>query len=129
MLKTAGAALPYQWQQSRVAWYEAAASGLKVLGRNWDGYDAPAVSPLVVEQLVAVLRQSLPSEGRVGSLVPGADGSVQAEWHLRNVSLGFVVDEDASMSAWVRTPAHEYERHGVAAIGLLTEMANTLLNV
>ena len=110
-------------------WFIAAASSIEALTANWDGYGAAPIPLHVIQQLKAVLSESLPKTAKMGSIVPGADGSLQAEWHLHGISVGFIVEEDKSVSTWVRVGDNDYEVCGVEAIGLLSGLASTLLNV
>jgi hypothetical protein len=61
------------------------------LERGWDGYDAEAPCRRVTEQLLADLHEALADVSVAApTLVPGADGSLQAEWRRK----GYVVFYD-----------------------------------
>ncbi len=57
------------------------------LPRNWDSYRGRCASPTAAKAalswLIDVLQPALPCP----SVVPGSDGSVQLEWHLRGIDL------------------------------------------
>jgi hypothetical protein len=104
-----------------VSWIDSQIQRISKLKRNWDGYDAAPVSLGQLNLLSRLLADSLPSGTTAGSIVPAADGSLQAEWHLRHASFGLVLEEGAPISVWYQ-PRHggpEIERTGVKAIGLL----------
>ena len=96
-------------------WISLSQRQLASLGPDWDGYGADPIDSTTIKTMVQLLRQLLPYDARPGAIVPGADGSLQAEWHLRDVEFGLVVDPDG-VSAWEQPRGGaEVERHGVAA--------------
>jgi hypothetical protein len=106
---------------SKLPWVNAGARQVYLLRDNWDGYGASAVSVDRLNMLTQYLDKIVPETAPVGSIVPGADGSIQAEWHLRSGSFGLLLEEGADVSAWMR-PAdspREIERTGLAALDLL----------
>jgi len=111
------------------AWFERQAAAIKTLPQNWDQYGADPIARAVVDRVVAILKSYLPSNARPGSIVPGADGSVQAEWHLQQLSMGLLAEEDGTISCWVRAhaAADETERFGLEAIDLFATVARTAL--
>ncbi|PZU71069.1 hypothetical protein [Sphingobium sp.] len=114
---------------SRISWLDQQARKVRSLQHDWDGYGADPIDANVLEFVLGILRNALPRDSVPGNLVPGADGSVQAEWHLRNVSLGLLVEEDKTVSAWSYNPtmAVETEKFGMEAISYFMSLAKTAL--
>lgn len=72
---------------------------VRQLRDNWDGYGAPPIAWPVVRKMSECLSRFDPvGIYKPASLVPGADGSLQAEWHLRDFSIEFRVDPDETVS-------------------------------
>jgi len=73
------------------------------LRENWDGYGAPPITWQVIRKMSECLSRFDPvGIYKPASLVPGADGSLQAEWHLRDFSIEFRVDPDEAISlTWI----------------------------
>jgi hypothetical protein len=66
---------------------------LSELEPDWDGYGAEPLDPGVIKEFISELRLSLAgSKIRAPDLIPGADGSLQAEWHLRDANIFYQVD-------------------------------------
>ncbi len=109
-----------QTRDCGVAWIDSQVKRISKLKRNWDGYDAPAITLGQLNLLTSVLSSILPAGAPSGSIVPGADGSLQAEWHLRHASYGLVVEEGQPISVWYHPRGGaEIERTGIAAMSLL----------
>ena len=111
------------------AWVETQLRKLEALPINWDGYGADPIHPGVLRLMGASLEQMLPITALPGNVVPGADGSLQAEWHLERASFGLLVESDGTLSCWVRpinTP--EIERFGLAARDLFQSAVLTYLS-
>lgn len=102
---------------------------VRSLAWNWDGYGADPISQGTIARMSEVLDEWLPENVVAGSIVPGADGSLQAEWHLQHIEMGVVVEADDTVSAWLRSPGsdHETEAHGMEARDLIWSVANTAL--
>lgn len=101
-------------------WVDAQLKMLEQLPANWDGYGADKIEVVRLNQIGAILDTNLPYRAPAGSIVPGADGSLQAEWHTHSGSFGIVLDDFGRVSAW-RHPVgeSEIEASGLAAIDLL----------
>lgn len=90
----------------------AQAKYLRNLPTNWDGYGASKLSTDLIDALIAEIKgvpvDSIPSP----ELVPGGDGSIQAEWHLPHISIRYWVDVTGSRYLLVNdiqgNAEHEY---------------------
>ena len=75
------------------------------LETGWDGYGGKPVSAEAFDDLV----ERIDSEGALIQIVPGSEGSLQAEWHLRgDVSIEFNRDAEGEILLYVSykpTPA------------------------
>jgi hypothetical protein len=101
-------------------WADAQLRSLQMLQPNWDGYGADPIGISRLNVLARLLKNNLPDNAPVGSIVPGADGSVQAEWHLHAASFGLLVNETGAISTWYQpSQGAEIERSGPAAMELL----------
>lgn len=109
------------------SWVDAHAAAIRALTPNWDGYGADPIKPSTLDQILQYLKLALPEGGKVGALVPGADGSVQAEWHLKALSIGLLVEEGGAVSCWVRQAgsSDEVEATGLQAVELFRSIART----
>lgn len=109
-------------------WYRSQLNQIAALSDNWDGYGAPAIKPKTTRRMQALLNQLLPSHVRAGNIVPGADSSLQAEWHLVTNSFGLLVGDDGAVSAWIRhrSTGAEVEKSGVEAYSLFKSALNYL---
>lgn len=110
-------------------WLNRQAEAVGRLGPNWDGYGAESVDHAQVKRLVALVTDWIPSRSQPGSVVPGADGSLQVEWHTEAASLGMLLEHDGVISAWVKPVSAdaEIERFGLDALELLAAAAQTYL--
>lgn len=81
------------------------AAQLATLPNGWDGYGSPPPSAQTVNTVAAIVKDGS-SNARV-DLVPGSDGSVQAEWHLRgDIDVEYLIDAEGKHSLHVyRWPA------------------------
>jgi hypothetical protein len=87
-------------------WIGAALTGVRHLDKGWDGYGAPKIDWRVIRKMSRALSDLQPAYAyRAGAIVPGADGSLQAEWHLEGVSIEFCIEADLSESLWVKNRA------------------------
>jgi hypothetical protein len=80
--------------------------------------DADPLQPKTVRQLVSLLA-SAPHRGTgaSGIIVPAADGSIQAEWHLEEATIGLLVEDDGRQSTWIRFDNGQHvEEFGLAAV-------------
>ncbi|WIW88937.1 hypothetical protein K3M67_02865 [Sphingobium sp. V4] len=107
-------------------WIEQQSLRIKGLSYDWDGYGAEPIDDEVVDRITGLLGQCLPKHSKRGSLVPGADGSVQAEWHLPKISIGLLIDADETISCWVHDNVSdtETEKFGWDAISLFKMIAD-----
>ena len=98
--------------------YTVQAETLLDLPANWDGYGADRVSPLVLDRLMGFLNSLQPSLPH-GSLVPGADGSVQYEYHGLHFQIEICAEADLTLSGWLkdRDFSEEFEAEGDEAVG------------
>ena len=76
---------------------------LMSLPAGWDGYRGLPVAPCVADKVHAVLARCLSPKGRYPSLVPGADGDVQIEWHWGGVDLEVGLNASAAVHVWLAT--------------------------
>jgi hypothetical protein len=107
-------------------WVDRQIAQLKVLQREWTKFDADPLQVKTISQLRALLANAHRSNGVVGHLVPGADGSLQAEWHLKNESIGLLVEDDGTYSSWVRFHGtnRQAEKFGGEALPFFQALAN-----
>lgn len=70
---------------------------LSGLRKDWDGYGAEPLPKYRVKAFISELESALEDySGPLPEIIPGADGSLQAEWHRRYLTLFYGVDsEDA----------------------------------
>ncbi len=69
------------------------------LQTSWDGYGAHPIPSGVLD----VIFEEIVSEGCFVDMVPGADGSVQAEWHLRgDVDVEYCISPGGKRELYVR---------------------------
>lgn len=110
-------------------WIARSIAAVRALGSDWDGYGADPIAPQTIATMEFLLSSLLPDRAVSGSIVPGADGSLQAEWHLEEVELGLIVEANGEVSTWVRPVGgdHETEAHGIAARNLFWSVANSAL--
>lgn len=85
--------------QPQSSWIGRSLDQVRHLPPNWDGYGADPLNWLVIRKLGEVLSVINPAEGFwPANIVPGADGSVQAEWHLPDFSTELCIEADLSVS-------------------------------
>lgn len=111
------------------SWYDARLDAIADLKADWDGYGAPPIPLCVISQMRSLLGRFLPKGSARGFIVPGADGSLQAEWHMREGSLGLIVEEDELATVWLRVGSKERERRGIQALDMFETVARSLLHV
>lgn len=104
-----------------IAWVDGQLARIANLRENWDGYGADPVDHSQLQIMANLLAANLPHGAPAGSIVPGADGSLQAEWHLAHASFGLLVEEGEAVSTWykARPEGQEVERSGFEATNLL----------
>lgn len=86
--------------------------------RSVASIEADPLQPKTLRQLGTLLA-SAPHRGvgTSGIIVPAADGSVQAEWHLENATIGLLVEDDGRQSTWIRFDNGQHvEEFGLAAV-------------
>jgi hypothetical protein len=122
---------PVQVAPVGLSWHRAQLNQIAELGENWDGYGAEPIEPKTIRRMGSLLDQFLPSHIRAGNIVPGADGSLQAEWHLVINSFGLLVGDDGVVSAWLRhrETGAEVERWGFEAFSLFQSALNLAQDV
>lgn len=92
---------------------------------HWGLGDADPVQIKTVNQLRNLLALAAHSGEFQGFIVPGNDGSLQAEWHLNDVSVGLLVEDSGQCSCWImsrETEAH-FEEFGSTSITILKSAA------
>lgn len=119
---SAGAAAKQKWIVDGFA-------AVEILEADWDGYGSPPIGGRVINQMRSLLDRVLPPDGSPGHIVPGSDGSLQAEWHVHEGSFGLIVDEEGIPNAWLRVAGVERERSGIEAIEMVSTIARSLLHV
>lgn len=88
--------------QPELSWIGRSLDQIRRLPENWDGYGAECLDWLVIRRLGELLSAINPAEHFwPANIVPGADGSVQAEWHLAAHSTELCVDPDQEVSLTV----------------------------
>ena len=115
---------------SGISWLDEQIRHVLALRRDWDGYDADPISRVRLVQIAEVVREHFNRGMPTGSLVPGADGSVQIEWHLPKSSFGMSVEPSGAFYAWHRSrePSRYVDADGVDAVILLeASIAQALL--
>ena len=113
-------------------WAERQFMELAKLNGQWDQFDIDPIQSKTVSQLRALLAAARNSGEHSGHIIPGADGSLQAEWHLDDAIVGALVEDDGDFSSWVRfvDDGAQSEAFGLNAIDFLRSLAVTFrLNV
>ena len=65
---------------------------LLALPANWDGYGAAPISEEMLEKLECAVSDAIAQvDCRAPDIIPGGDGSIQAEWHMNGLDLSFSV--------------------------------------
>jgi len=110
-------------------WISESLKTIRSLEADWDGYGADPINETTIKRMEYFLNDLLPKNAVSGSIVPGADGSLQAEWHLDNTELGFVVEPTGEYSSWVRDLRQdvEIERVGLDAWSLFHSVGQLAL--
>ncbi|MEY2928144.1 MAG: hypothetical protein RL367_2621 [Pseudomonadota bacterium] len=107
-------------------WVDRQLTQLRSFQHEWETFNADPLQLKTMSQLRALLANSHRPDGLAGHLVPGADGSLQAEWHLKDASIGLLVEDDGSYSCWVRfnDTGQQFEEYGAAALPFFQALAN-----
>lgn len=80
------------------------------LPANWDGYGAKRVSGVLLDQLENAVTYAVGlTDCRAPDIIPGGDGSVQAEWHRKDLELSFSVGPTGSHYFAVTSPDADLE--------------------
>lgn len=95
-------------------------TGISQLESNWDGYDADPIPDNIQKKLMSALEKASLSDISGGNTIPGADGSLQAEWHLDTISVGLIVEPDGSLAAWRLINFKDQECSGNETIATFT---------
>ena len=106
-------------------WAERQFADLLNARESWHNYDADPIQLKTITQLKALMFSARSSGEHSGHIVPGADGSLQAEWHLDEMSVGALVEDDGSYSAWARFDDNgsQVEEYGFNSIDFLRSLA------
>lgn len=100
-------------------------AALRALPDGWDGPHSVAADPNVLSHAARILILALEGSAPTISprLVPVADGSIQAEWHVPNGDFEVYFETDGSVAAWqrLRIDGTELEAEGGAAIQMLAQ--------
>lgn len=100
---------------------------LRSLERNWDGYGASPLEADVLDTMQTSLLAALQGiEYPAPDLIPGADGSLAAEWHRDKVELIFNVERDGSRSLSIQDARGSHEYRDEEAVARLQEYAARL---
>lgn len=84
-------------------WIGEQLTAVRHLPHGWDGYGAPKIEWPVVRRMSRALANVQPATAyRKGAIVPGADGSLQIEWHLEQISLEFCIEHDLTETLWMK---------------------------
>jgi hypothetical protein len=68
---------------------------LFALQQDWDGYGAPALDRDIINRLITDVAFALVNKTQIApDLIPGGDGSIQAEWRLTRVEATFRFEAD-----------------------------------
>ena len=97
---------------------------LQSLKENWDGYGASPVSDSVIASMFEILIGILTNvDCAPPDIVPGADGSLQAEWRSHQLEVFFNLQKDGNISLLVDYLARkvEFEFAGQEAIEALAK--------
>lgn len=96
---------------------------LLALPAGWDGYNAVPISHAVAAQIRGEIRPHCFGGVPAPDLIPGGDGSVQAEWYEVEIAMTYRVEPSGSAHTWVhdRITGHEFEAYGPEAIMLLAK--------
>lgn len=107
-------------------WIEAQIAHINEMQANWNSYDADPLQAKTIAQLRSLLSDSLQGSSIPGQLVPGADGSIQAEWHLAQASIGLLVEDNGTYSSWIRfnDTGKQIEEFGIAASNLFKALVS-----
>lgn len=95
---------------------------------NWDGYGAEPIPSDVQRRMLSILIDRLPLDSVKGTIVPGADGSLQAEWHLRELSLTFTIEPEQAVFCCLEIGGSEKCEAGTEALELLRNVADTVFS-
>lgn len=102
---------------------------LEDLPDGWDGYGARRLLKSTLNQMSDALNQALAGvDCPPPDLIPGGDGSIQAEWHLNKIVLFFKLGLDGSRYLYVedRQQGSEYEYFGGDAFDAFQKWAPSL---
>lgn len=81
---------------------------LSNLRKDWDGYGADPLPAYRVEAFISELESALEDySGPLPEIIPGADGSLQAEWHRKYLTLFYGVDSDDTRHLFLKVTNQE----------------------
>ncbi|MEG3162266.1 hypothetical protein U1763_17325 [Sphingomonas sp. LB2R24] len=102
-------------------------SKIRALRDGWDGHDSAAPSGNLIAKSASILAHSLRDLDGVATptVVPIADGSLQAEWYSPEYRFEMYFYSDDTYSAWMhnRLTGLELEADGSQAVQLLVQWA------
>lgn len=103
---------------------------LSALKHDWDGYGADPVDVDLVKSFVSELRLSLVgAQIRPPDIIPGADGSLQAEWHLKGAEIFYQIDADKQRMLYLAVKGTEsFCRFGEEASSLFDQIVHAVGN-
>jgi len=94
---------------------------------GWDGYGAAPLEPAVVKELVDELRESLKGiSANAPQLVPGGDGSLQAEWYLPGLEIFYQLNRDRDRFLFVAAADGDHVYAGADAQKSFPAIVRTL---
>ena len=112
------------------SWHASQLQNISELKHNWDGYNADPIGRDVLDQMRFELADERLSAFGVGHVVPGADGSLQAEWDHHDRSFGLLVEVDGTFVFWLQLPDQpEVARSGLAGRDLMLTLALNLRKI
>ena len=88
--------------QTSGRWVDSQIENLIALRDEWHKFDADPLQMKTISQLKALLGAVHSNGSHTGYIVPGADGSLQAEWHLESLTIGLLVEDNGVYSSWAR---------------------------
>ena len=96
---------------------KAQATSISLFENDWDGYGAPSLASKTIELMVQRLTwvcDFIPFSAP--QLVPGGDGSLQAEWHQNSITLTYNIGDEGDEYIWMRDRETDEVEHNVYMI-------------
>jgi hypothetical protein len=101
----------------RPEWFEpllVAFSSLRLLSDNWDSYGGKKTSFDQIRLAFSIVRQVMPFNAPVPSVVPLGDGGLQLEWHRKQQDLEIVFPADSAPTFYYVNRSTGAEEDGYA---------------